>query len=79
MTTKRILFFLIPLCLSLTLLTGISAFAADNTAYFGDTLIFGSDTTHNVEADSQSSIKNLTTMRAGEYVDEKYTGTQAGF
>lgn len=73
MTTKRILFFLIPLCLALTLLTGISAFAADNTAYFGDTLIFGSDTTHNVEADSQSSIKNLTTMRAGEYVDEKYT------
>ena len=46
---------------------------AEDTDYLCDQIVFGSDDSHNVEADSQSSIKNMTTMRAGEYTDEKYT------
>lgn len=73
MRVNKIFLFLILVCLVFGLFAGICAFAADQPAYLGDTVVFGTDSTHAVTADSQSTVKSMTTMRAGEYTDEKYT------
>ena len=62
----------------LALLVNSVVFAVDNknnaeNSYWLDTVVFADDNTHNVSADSNSGIKTLTTMRIGEFTDEKYT------
>lgn len=62
----------IMLCIAFCILAAVSVSAAEKEAYLGDEIVFALDNAHNVTADGGSSLRNMTTMRAGEFVDERY-------